>query len=166
MNIREFFCAAAMGFLAATPMMAFAQENVKIGQLSCNVSGGLGFVVTSAKEISCTFTPVEGPSEPYFGTIDKFGLDIGQTDQGVLEWTVFAPTRQPPPGALAGKYSGLNASATVGVGLGANLLVGGSNDTFSLQPLSLQAQTGISLAAGVAALTLRTAPAPTPVYKR
>ncbi|HTV32797.1 MAG TPA: DUF992 domain-containing protein [Methylocella sp.] len=155
MNIRKFFCAAAVGFLATIPATALAQENVKIGQLSCNVSGGLGLVVTSAKEISCIFTSVGGLSEPYFGTINKFGLDIGLTDQGVLAWTVFAPTREPPPGALAGTYSGLDASATVGVGLGANLLVGGSNDTFSLQPLSVQAQTGLSLAAGVSALTLR-----------
>ena len=46
------------------------------------------------------------------------------------------------------------AEATAGAGLGANLLVGGTGRSFSLQPLSVQGQTGLNFAAGVTTLTL------------
>jgi hypothetical protein len=155
MNIRAFLCTASLAVLTATAQTAVAQEGLKVGRLRCNVSAGLGLIITSSKEMSCVFTSLRGHHERYYGTIRKFGLDIGATDQGVLAWTVFAPTREPPHGVLAGDYGGVTASATVGVGVGANLLVGGSNNTISLQPLSVQAQTGLALAGGVAALTLR-----------
>jgi hypothetical protein len=158
MNIRAFLCAASVALLTITTQSAVAQQGVKVGRLRCNVSGGLGLIVTSTKEMRCTYTSVHGYREHYFGMIRKFGLDIGATDRGVLAWAVFAPTRRPVPGALAGDYGGVTASATVGVGLGANVLVGGSNNTISLQPLSVQAQTGLALAGGVAELALRPAP--------
>jgi hypothetical protein len=105
--------------------------------------------------MGCTFTSISGFTERYYGTIRKFGLDIGATNRGILAWDVLAPTSGPKRGALAGDYVGATASATVGVGVGANALVGGFNRSVTLQPLSIQAQTGLALAAGVASLTLR-----------
>jgi len=97
---------------------------------------------------------VGGPPQNYVGSIDKFGVDIGYTKGGVLVWTVLAPTTSPAPGSLAGAYGGATASATVGAGGGANVLVGGSGKTITLQPLSIEGNTGLNVAAGVAALTL------------
>ena len=155
MNIRAILCAASVAILTASAQTAVAQQGVKIGALRCEVSGGLGLIITSSKDMQCVFTSASGQSEPYSGTICKFGLDIGVTDQGVLAWDVFAPSAGPEHGALAGDYAGVGASATVGAGVGANALVGGSGSSFTLQPLSVQAQTGLALAAGVAGLTLR-----------
>ena len=158
MNIRAILCAASLAVLTASAQTAVAQQGVKIGALRCNVSAGLGLIITSSKDMQCVFTSARGHSEHYYGTIRKFGLDIGVTDQGVLAWDVFAPSEGPTPGALAGDYTGVDASATVGAGVGANALVGGSGSSFTLQPLSVQAQTGLALAAGVAELTLRAGP--------
>ncbi|MGC2221949.1 MAG: DUF992 domain-containing protein [Methylocella sp.] len=155
MNIRAILCAASLAVLSTSGQAAVAQQGVKIGALRCEVSGGLGLIITSSKDMQCVFTSASGQSEPYSGTIRKFGLDIGVTDKGVLAWDVFAPSEGPKPGALAGDYAGVGASATVGAGVGANALVGGSGSSFTLQPLSVQAQTGLALAAGVAGLTLR-----------
>jgi len=155
MNIRAILCAASLAVLITSAQSAVAQQGVKVGALRCEVSGGLGLIITSSKEMQCVFTSASGQSEPYSGTISKFGLDIGATDKGVLAWDVFAPSAGPKPGALAGEYAGVGASATVGAGVGANALVGGSGRSFTLQPLSVQAQTGLALAAGVAELTLR-----------
>jgi len=154
MKIRTLSYVTAIAILAAAPSLASAQPGLKVGRLRCNVSGGFSFIVAS-RDIACTFTSLGGRHEHYYGSIDQFGADIGETGQAVLEWAVFAPTRNPPRGALAGEYEGVDASATVGVGVGANLLVGGSNNTISLQPLSVQAQTGLSVASGVESLTLR-----------
>ena len=144
---------AAFALAAVAP--AEAQEHVKVGALRCEVSAGLGLIITSVKDIECAFTTSKGRNERYYGKIRKFGLDIGATNGGVLIWEVFAPVEGPREYALEGDYVGVDASATVGVGLGANALVGGSNRAFTLQPLSLQGQTGLALAAGVESLTLR-----------
>ena len=147
---------AALGFAAGafaygTPAQA---QGVKAGVLTCNVSSGFGFVFGSSRSVNCTFAPAGGTPQHYVGTIDKFGVDIGYTSGGVLVWTVLAPTTSPAPGSLAGSYGGATASATAGVGAGANVLVGGSNRTISLQPLSIEGNTGLNVAAGIAALTL------------
>ena|SRR6516225_6861326 len=135
-----------------TPVQA---QGVRAGALTCNVAGGFGFIFGSSRSVNCNFAPVGGGApQHYVGSIDKFGVDIGFTRGGVLIWTVFAPTTSPAPGALAGAFGGATASATVGIGLGANVLVGGSGSTISLQPLSIEGNTGLNVAAGVAALTL------------
>ena len=157
MNIRTLLCATFLAVLMPAAQTAIAQQGVKVGALQCNVSGGLGLIITSSKEMRCVFTSVSGNQEPYYGTIHKFGLEIGATDNGILAWDVFAPSVGPELGALAGEYVGVDASATVGAGVGANVLVG-SQRSFTLQPLSIQAQTGLALAGGVAALTLRPGP--------
>ena len=147
--------AAATAAFVAAAAPALAQGGVKVGSLRCEVSGGLGLIITSTKEMECVFTNARGRREHYFGKISKFGLDIGGTTRGVLAWDVFAPTDGPRRGALAGDYAGVAASATAGVGAGANALVGGSDRSFTLQPLSIQVQSGLNLSAGVASLTLR-----------
>ena len=134
---------------------ASARESVKVGRLTCDVSGGLGLIITSTKEMECRFVSAEGREEFYHGRIHKFGLDIGATDRGVLVWDVFAPTGGSLRGSLAGNYAGIGASATVGVGLGANAMVGGSDRQIGLQPLSIQAQKGLDLSAGVSSMELR-----------
>jgi Protein of unknown function (DUF992) len=145
----------ALTGLAALAGTASAQGSaVKVGNLTCNVSSGFGFIFGSSKALNCTYAGVGGRYEHYTGTINKFGADIGYTSGGVLVWTVVAPVGVMQPGALAGSYAGGTASATVGVGVGANALIGGSGNTIALQPLSGQAQTGLSAAAGVAALEL------------
>jgi hypothetical protein len=143
----------AIGGAAAQPA-----QPAKVGTLVCDVSGGIGMIITSHKQIQCVFSPdLPGPREAYVGTISKFGLDIGATTSGQMVWAVYAPTSR-EFGALAGIYSGATAEATVAVGLGGNALIGGSNRTIALQPLSLTGQTGFNLAAGVASLELHPAP--------
>ena len=137
---------------------AFAQANVQIGTLTCNVAGGYGFVFGSSKAVRCTFARAGGRPEHYTGSINKFGVDIGYTQGGVLVWGVFAPSGSLAPGALSGNYVGATGSATVGVGAGANVLVGGSNRTISLQPVSIEGNTGLNVAAGVASMSLRYQP--------
>jgi Protein of unknown function (DUF992) len=143
---------ALAGVLSST--VGHAQDTAKVGTLRCNVSAGLGLVVTSTRDMNCTFSPSRGGREAYRGTIRRFGLDIGATSKGVLVWGVVAATRQPVRGALAGEYVGAAAEATAGVGLGVNALVGGSGRAYSLQPISVEGQLGLNLAAGVAQLTL------------
>ena len=145
--------ASALGLAAALATPASAQSGVKVGNLTCNVSSGWGFVFGSSRALNCTFAG-PGRYEYYVGNISKFGVDIGYTQGGVMVWTVVAPTAVLAPGSLAGSYAGGTASATVGVGIGANALVGGSGNTIALQPLSLEGNTGLNVAAGVAALTL------------
>jgi Protein of unknown function (DUF992) len=131
---------------------------VKAGTLSCDVAGGIGMIIASQKSVTCRFNPAaQGwQSEIYVGSISKFGLDIGATSSGEMVWAVFAGG-SPAPGALAGNYAGATAEATVAVGLGGNVLVGGSNRTIALQPLSVTGQAGLNLAVGVASLELRPA---------
>lgn len=147
----------ATGILASGSP-AHAQGGVQIGTLTCNVSGGWGFVFGSSKAVRCTLSHPGGPPEHYAGSINKFGVDIGYTQGGVLVWGVFAPTANLAPGALSGNYVGATGSATVGVGAGANVLVGGSNRTISLQPLSIEGNTGLNVAAGIGSITLRYQP--------
>jgi Protein of unknown function (DUF992) len=147
-----------VGLAAGISTTAQAQGGVRVGALTCNVASGWGFVFGSSKTLRCTFAPAPGRSENYAGTINKFGVDIGYTQGGVLVWAVFAPTTNLAPGALNGNYVGATGSATVGVGAGANALVGGSNSTISLQPVSIEGNTGLNVAAGVASISLRYQP--------
>jgi hypothetical protein len=150
--------AAVAAVAMALPIPASAQANrTKVGTLSCDISGGVGLIITSKKDLTCMFTPSQpGPREVYVGSITKFGLDLGATAGGEMVWAVYAPTTR-KFGALAGNYGGATAEATVGAGLGANVLVGGSDRTVALQPVSVQGQAGLNVAAGVAELRLRPA---------
>ena len=146
--------ASTMIGAAVMAQPAFAQARAKVGTLTCNISGGIGMIVTSKKTMVCTFAPSKGGKEVYVGSISKFGLDVGATNKGRMVWAVFPPTTR-PANALVGTYVGGSAEATVGAGVGANALVGGSNRTISLQPVSVQGQSGLNFAVGVSGLELR-----------
>jgi hypothetical protein len=150
--------AVAAAVAAPVPSMAQGASRTRVGTLTCDISAGIGMIIASKKNVTCMFTPARQgkPKEVYVGSISKFGLDIGATAGGEMVWTVFAPSNR-KFGALAGHYGGASAEATVGVGAGANVLVGGSNRTVTLQPVSVQGQTGLNLAVGVAGLDLHPA---------
>ncbi|WOH62527.1 DUF992 domain-containing protein [Bradyrhizobium sp. BWC-3-1] len=141
---------------------ATAQEGprTRVGTLTCNLSPGVGMIVAGQRQLSCTYTSAKGRTrEAYVGTVTNIGLDIGATSAGQLTWAVFAPTTL-RRAALAGTYAGATAGGTVGVGVGANLLVGGSDRTVALQPISLQTQMGVNIAAGISTMELQPATAP------
>ena len=132
---------------------AFAREGVKVGVLDCDVSAGIGMIIGSSKSVQCTFKGDGGRVERYEGKIGKLGIDVGATAETSMAWIVFAPGKV-NRGALEGTYSGASAEATVIAGLGANVLVGGFEKSINLQPLSVQGQTGLNVAAGLASLSL------------
>jgi hypothetical protein len=141
--------------LVASASSAMAQSRVEVGILECRGSN-VSFIVGSVTELICSFNPAGGgPPIPYRATLRRAGVDLGFNQQIVVAWGVWAPSSGPQFRDLAGNYGGAAASATVGVGIGANALIGGSGNTIALQPLSGQAQTGLSVAAGVAGLELR-----------
>ena len=152
-NLASFGAAVALTAFLASP--ALAQSSVKVGTLTCDVSAGIGMLISQQQTMICAFDPASGgPPDKYTGRIDKFGLALGAVQQGTMVWGVLAPASGFPHGALAGSYGGVGAEATAGAGLGANLLVGGTGRSFSLQPLSLQGQSGLNFAAGVTTLSL------------
>jgi hypothetical protein len=135
----------------------FAQP-VRVGGLTCDTGPRVGLLVGSRQRMNCVFrSNTTGQQYRYRGRITrlaKLGLDVGIARGGRLFWGVFAPTTHIGPGALRGTYVGAGGNASLGLGLGANVLVGGSHRTISLQPLSVEGQVGINLALGVAGLTL------------
>jgi hypothetical protein len=146
--------ALGLGAVFTTPASAEIQR-VQVGSLECKGSKSVSFIIGSKRTLDCTFINRRGVRSYYEGTIRRWGLDIGVTGRNVLVWGVFAPTTQLNPSDLAGKYAGVSGSIALGVGLGGNALVGGSQNTVALQPFSVEAQTGVNLAVGVGGLTLR-----------
>ena len=146
--------------LTAIVSLAFAVEiraesgGVKVGFLTCTVASGWGLIFGSSKDLHCTFSPTPDRAENYSGTIKKYGVDIGYQKGGFIAWAVLAPTVDLAPGSLAGSYGGAAAGGAVGFGGSANVRVGISNKTISLQPLSIEGTTGLNIAAGVAAIDL------------
>jgi Protein of unknown function (DUF992) len=147
-----FLGAAVLATAVAIPASA-QPRRVQVGNLACSISAGVGLVVGSQRNVSCNFQPDGGPPEAYTGTITKIGLDVGFTTGGAMVWGVFTDTSR-YAGMLSGTYAGAQAEATVAAGLGANVLIGGSNHSVALQPLSIQGQTGLDIAAGIGALEL------------
>nr|WP_295462113.1 DUF992 domain-containing protein [Mesorhizobium sp.] len=132
-----------------------AYGGVKIGTLSCDVGGGIGYVLGSAKTLDCTFRPTgDRRGEDYSGAIRKLGVDVGFTTRGKLVWAVFAPTAGYHRGSLGGVYDGATVEATVGAGIGANVLVGGTSGSISLQLISVTGQIGLNVAATGTSITL------------
>jgi len=128
----------------------------QIGGLNCRLAPTVGLIVVSEQKMSCQFTPsqVGWPVQSYNGTMTTVGIDLGAISGGVLTWGVFAATSGPVPGGLAGDYAGVSGEATLGLGAGANVMLGGSNRSVALQPLSAQGQTGLNVQAGVSTLKL------------
>ena len=130
---------------------------VKIGTLTCNVGEGGGYVLGSAKELDCTFrSSFRGEGrDSYVGTIKKLGIDLGYTARGKIVWAVFAPTAGYHRGSLRGTYLGAAAEATLGAGVAANVLLGGTGGSIQLQPVSVGGQLGLNIAAAGTTVTLK-----------
>ena len=142
---------AAAAIAAGVP--AQAAERVDAGVLVCSVGASISMIVSSNQQLSCTFKPVSGPDINYKGTISRVGLDLGVTGAGLMTWGVAALTKDVAPGALAGKYAGISGDVALGVGVGANALVG-TDRSIALNPVSVEGNVGASLALGVAEMTL------------
>ena len=146
----------AAATLAAPLSTANAQpvERVQVGVLECRGGASFGFIVGSVTNLGCVLR-IDGLSEDrYVATIRKVGVDLGITQETALAWGVFAPVKRLGPGDLSGNYAGAQGSAAIGVGAGGNVLVGGSNDTVSLQPVSVEGGTGFNVAGGFASMSL------------
>jgi Protein of unknown function (DUF992) len=145
----------AATLLASSADAQQPMNRVQVGVLECRGGASIGFIVGSVTNLGCVLR-IEGVAEDrYIATVRKVGLDLGITQETALAWGVFAPVAQLAPGDLTGTYAGAQGSASLGVGVGGNVLVGGSNNTIALQPLSVQGSVGINLAAGLESLELR-----------
>lgn len=153
------FTLAALALVALAAAPAQAQSSrIRLGALTCRVAPGVGMIIGSDKSMSCDYQSVDGWSERYTGHITRVGVDIGITNAQTIAWAVWAPTKQGGRGALAGDYGGASAEVTLAAGLGANVLVGGFQNSFMLQPVSVSAQEGANVAAGVTGMQLDPAP--------
>ena len=146
---------AAIAMAALSGAANAAPAGVKVGTLTCDVAGGVGFVFGSTKDLTCSYEPSKARVERYAGSISKWGVDIGYTGKGKLVWAVFAPSSDVRPGAIEGEYAGATAQANVGIGVGANALIGGLDKSIALQPLSVQGSTGLNVAAGIGQISLK-----------
>jgi hypothetical protein len=154
MKRARLFCAAMMLALTCCSP-AIAQRNTQVGTLNCTMGPTVGLIVGSVQRMSCTFRRNNGVTEHYAATFKRLGLDLGVSAGGRLVWGVYAPSSGLTPRALAGNYVGASGDIALGLGVGANALVGGSNRTVALQPVSVEGQVGINIALGAAGLRLR-----------
>ena len=153
--MKKIFAAAAAAVMLLTAGAAQAETRVQVGVLTCTVDPGIGFIIGSSKDMSCTFKRDGHKAEHYEGNIKKLGIDIGVTGVTKIAWLVFsASNTKYGRGSLAGTYVGGSAEATLGVGLGGNWLIGGSRKGYALQPWSIQGQVGLNYSVAFAGLTL------------
>lgn len=152
------FAAAGLGLMLVSLVSVgvHAQDaKLKAGTLTCKGKGTVGFVLGSKESLECNFAPIgSGPTHYYDGTITRVGIDIGVRGGSIMVWTVLGSTTELPYESLGGSFSGVSADVSAGLGVGANVLVGGNSKSIVLQPISVKGETGISLAAGVAGLNL------------
>lgn len=159
--------AAAVAFVVGTAAVSYAQSpaapgtpqasgrtGANVGSLTCKVAGGMGFIFGSSKDLECLFARTDGVGEKYTGTIKRYGVDIGFTKESQIIWLVFAPGSI-AAGALTGGYVGATAQATVGGGVGANVLLGGGSGQITLQPVSVEGSVGLNVAGGLAEVELK-----------
>ncbi|QFR32836.1 DUF992 domain-containing protein [Ancylobacter sp. TS-1] len=144
---------AGTATLAAAPASA-QTKRVEVGSLACKGSKSVSFIIGSKRTLDCTFTAAGGRKFAYEGSIRRWGLDLGVTGRNILLWTVLAPSKGVRSSDLDGTYVGVSGSVALGVGVAGNVLVGGSNKTIALQPVSVEGQTGVNVALGVGDLRL------------
>ncbi len=145
---------ALSGALLALGIASSADAGVRVGTLRCIGAPRIGAIIASVQQARCVFTGVNGRHERYAAQFSRIGADIGITNTSQLVWSVYAPTGLRHR-ALVGNYVGASADAAIGVGGGANVLVGGNGATVSLQPVSMKAETGLAVGAGLGQLQLR-----------
>jgi hypothetical protein len=148
--------AACLLFAAlVAPLPAHTQQPAQTGMLTCQLNPSIGFIIGGVQTMRCRYVPnAPLPPQAYLGEMGTIGPDIGITAGGVLAWAVLAPLNGPPPGGLAGVYVGASGDVAVGIGAGANVLVGGSNRTIALQPLSVEGEVGLAISLGISSLKL------------
>jgi len=152
----------AMSFLALSSSVAMAQS-VQVGTLLCHVSGGVGMIIMENQALDCVYKDAKGsPPQHYIGRLTNVGANIGISGPGELVWSVLAATNSIEPGALAGDYVGAEGSVAVGAGAGGAVLIGGSNKTISLQPVSVSLGTGLNVSAGIGNVSLQYMPVTPP----
>jgi hypothetical protein len=144
----------AIAAMVASIGNASALPPARAGILQCQGGQNVGFVVGSVTSLECVFQSEGRRPEPYIATVQRYGVDLGFTEQTQFSWAVDAPNGRIERGSLAGNYGGVDANASVGVGFGGNFLVGGPANSYALQPISVQGQTGLNVAAGVADIEL------------
>lgn len=149
---------AAVIFIVPTVVTA-AESGAKVGMLTCEQIKGtkINLLIHSSVQINCTYDGEDGSSEKYKGeTGIGLGIDLSWKNEEIVKWVVIAPSNDISPNnhALVGKYYGAKAEATIGVGVQANVLVGGGDKSFTLQPVSLGGQTGFGAAGGLGYLYL------------
>jgi hypothetical protein len=142
------------GAVLALSFAGPALANTQLGLLKCDTSIGIGEILVRKQTMTCVFTHTDGTTENYTGKVHQFGIEIGEVDEGHLAWAVFAASPATGTGLLAGKYAGVDASVAAGIGLGADVLVGGTGEAFSLQPFAVEGEPGVGIAAGVEQIEL------------
>jgi len=146
--------------LCVTQAFAQAPGNwAQVGMLTCKLNPSIGFIIAGHQSMECRYVPSNnmGPPQAYEGALNTVGIDLGISAGGVLGWAVLAPTVGIPAGALAGEYVGASGDVGIGLGAGANVLIGGSARTVALQPVSLEGSVALNVALGVSSLKLRPA---------
>jgi hypothetical protein len=165
MELKSYLGAALLAAFTVSPVLAAGTtQDIKpadqvggkrLGELNCKIDGGWGLLLGSSKAATCDFKKVDGTTEVYTGKLSKLGIDIGKTEDAYMTWAVFSRVDvEPGPEALLGSYSGISAEASLGIGLGANALIGGNGKNIGLQPLAIQGNSGLNVAVGLASLSL------------
>lgn len=158
MNPKAFALCATLVALAG-PVSAQTPPWTQTGMLSCKLNPSIGFIIVGHQSMECRFVPsMPGSPQFYEGALNTVGIDIGIIGGGALAWGVLAPTAGVPAGALAGTYVGASGDVALGLGVGANVLVGGSNRSFALQPVSVEGSVALDVTLGLSALQLRWVP--------
>lgn len=155
MLVASLLVASAVMGAGVRSASADQKATVRAGYLTCHVASGWGFIFGSSRSMKCAYALQTGYTEYYTGSVTKFGADIGYLQSAIILWAVLAPTTNLGEGALAGHYGGATASVALGVGAGANVLVGGFKNSIALQPVSIEGQNGLNVAAGIEELSLK-----------
>ena len=157
MNAIRIAATVLVALIFAAPASAQTPKTwTQVGMLTCKLNPSIGFIIAGHQSMECRYVPSEGgPPQAYEGALNTVGIDIGISAGGVLGWAVLAPTGGIPAGALAGEYVGASGDLGIGIGAGANVLIGGSARTFALQPISLEGSIAVNVALGVSGLKLR-----------
>jgi hypothetical protein len=149
----------AIGLLTMGSAVHAQTAKIKTGTLTCKGKGGIGLILGSKETLRCTYAPSgKGPKRSFSGTLTRIGLDVGVKGKSTMVWAVLGSTTALPGEALGGTFAGVSADVAVGIGAGANVLIGGNKNSVVLQPLSIKGQTGLNLAVGVSSLKLVPAP--------
>ena len=147
--------AIAVASLAVTSAADAAPAGVRVGELTCNVASGWGFVFGSSKDLHCTYRGSNGHPRALYrrdlqvrrrrrlyrrrrAGLGRVRAHLRHRARARCRATMSAPPPRPPSR----------------VGAGANVLVGGLNKSIALQPLSVEGSKGLNVAAGIGSISL------------